>query len=144
METNLLSIMEIERDLDQAAAGHKPEAMPATLREQFDAAADARTQALHHEFRAYMADRYSGSDNPEHVHRDNYAAVTGWEQFKEDFQEFTENHLPGDAHRLATDLAITATAETRQVLFGLTPADTAAHERYIKEITTRGHPPPVP
>ena len=138
VETNLQAMIQIERDIDLAQNGHKPDSMPLDLQREFDAVTDSRTQILHFNFKAFMTDRYRNGADPDNIHNNNYLEVTHWEQFKEDFQEFTQNHLPGDTHRLALEIAIASTVQTRENLFGL--SDPGNNEEYITAMTTKPQP----
>ncbi len=138
VETNLQAMIQIERDIDLAQHGHKPDSMALDLQREFDSVTDSRTQTLHFDFKAFMTDRYQHGTDPDNIHNNNYLQVIHWEQFKEDFQEFTQSHLPGDTHRLALEIAMVSTIQTRETMFGLT--DPTDNEEYVKAMTTKPQP----
>ena len=138
VETNLQAIIQIERDIELAQNGYKPDSMALDLQREFDSVTDSRTQILHFDFKAFMTDRYQNGADPDNIHNNNYLEVIHWEQFKEDFQEFSQSHLPGDTHRLALEIAMVSTIQTRETMFGLT--DPTNNEEYVKAMTIRSQP----
>ena len=138
VETNLQAMIQIERTIELAKNGHKPDSMTLDLQREFDSVTDSRTQILHFDFKEFMTDRYQNGPDPDNIHNNNYLEVIHWEQFKEDFQEFTQSHLPGDTHRLALEIAMVSTIQTRETMFGLT--DPTNNEEYVKAMTIRSQP----